>query len=90
MQIAWATDIHLNFVTAIERHQFLESVGEQADALLVTGDMAESNSLGEILQQMSIVLNVPIYCAIGETLTRWTSRRFARSSRSWATRPRRT
>ena len=47
MRLAWATDIHLNFLTSIDRRRFLESVKGQADALLVTGDIAESNSLGE-------------------------------------------
>ena len=50
MKLAWATDIHLNFLTTLARRRFLESVKEQADALVVTGDIAESNSLGETLR----------------------------------------
>ena len=42
MKLAWATDIHLNFLTTLARRRFLESVKEQADALVVTGDIAES------------------------------------------------
>ena len=52
MRLAWATDIHLNFVTTMACRRFLESVKEQADALVVTGDIAESNSLGTTLIAM--------------------------------------
>lgn len=65
MRLAWATDIHLNFLTDIDRRRFLESVKGQADALVVTGDIAESNSLGEILRQMSAVLEMPVYFVLG-------------------------
>ena len=44
MRLAWATDIHLNFLTISDRSRFLESVREVADALVVSGDIAESNS----------------------------------------------
>ncbi len=65
MKLAWATDIHLNFLDDHERRRFLESLRGQADALVVTGDIAESNSLGEILRQMSSVLDVPVYFVLG-------------------------
>jgi hypothetical protein len=45
MRLAWATGIHLKFLTSVDRRRFLESVSEQANALVVTGDIAESNSL---------------------------------------------
>ena len=48
MRLAWATDIHLNFLSTTDRRRFLDSITGQADALLVTGDIAESNSLGEM------------------------------------------
>ena len=65
MHLAWATDIHLNFLASIDRCRFLESVKGQADVLLVTGDIAESNSLDEILRQMMAVLDMPIYFVLG-------------------------
>ncbi len=49
----------------MDRRRFLESVKGQADALVITGDIAESNSLGEILRQMSVVLNMPVYFVLG-------------------------
>jgi predicted MPP superfamily phosphohydrolase len=65
MRLAWATDIHLNFLTSMDRRRFLESVKGQADAMVVTGDIAESNSLGEILRQMMAVLDMPIHFVLG-------------------------
>jgi predicted phosphohydrolase len=65
MRLAWATDIHLTFLTSIDRRRFLESINEQADALVVSGDIAESNSLGEVLRQMSDVLDMPVYFVLG-------------------------
>jgi len=65
MHLAWATDIHLNFLSRRERQRFLESINGQADALVVTGDIAESNSLGEILRQIRDTLTMPIYFVLG-------------------------
>ncbi len=36
VKLAWATDIHLNFLTAPALRRFLESVKDQADAPVVT------------------------------------------------------
>jgi predicted MPP superfamily phosphohydrolase len=65
MRIAWATDIHLNFLTDTARQQFLEMIKEQADAFLISGDIAESNDIGEILCQMDALLGKPIYFVLG-------------------------
>jgi hypothetical protein len=59
------TDIHLNFLTDMARRRFLESVGEQADALVVTGDIAESHSLGVMLQVIDALVQRPIYFVLG-------------------------
>ncbi len=65
MKLAWATDIHLNFLDDLERRQFLEPINAQADALVVTGDIAESNSVGEALRRMGDVLDMPVYFVLG-------------------------
>ncbi|MGA2621512.1 MAG: metallophosphoesterase [Thermoguttaceae bacterium] len=65
MRLAWATDIHLNFLTTMARRRFLESVKEQAEALVVTGDIAESNSLGQTLMVMDALVGKPIYFVLG-------------------------
>ena len=44
MKLAWATDIHLDHASESARQKFGQSVKEQADALVVTGDIAESPS----------------------------------------------
>lgn len=65
MRLAWATDIHLNFLHPPDRRRFLASINGQADALAVTGDIAESHSLGEVLRQMDAVLEMPTYFVLG-------------------------
>jgi len=35
MRLAWLTDIHLNFLDATQRRRFLESVKDQADAVMI-------------------------------------------------------
>jgi len=37
MRLAWATGIHLNFLTTMARRRFLESIRDQADALVRHG-----------------------------------------------------
>ena len=65
MKLAWATDVHLNFLTTMARRRFLEPIREQADALVVTGDIAESNSLGAMLMVMDSLVGRPIYFVLG-------------------------
>jgi hypothetical protein len=65
MRLAWATDIHLNFLTATARRRFLEPIGEQTDALVVTADIAESNSLGAMLQEVDSLVQRPICFVLG-------------------------
>lgn len=65
MRLAWATDIHLSFPKLPVRRRFLESATDQADALVVTGDIAESHSLGEMLRQMDVLVGKPIYFVLG-------------------------
>ena len=65
MRLAWETDIHLDFLTAAGRRRFLESVAKRADALVVTGDIAEGNSLGAILTEMDALVRMPVYFVLG-------------------------
>ena len=53
MKLAWATDIHLNHATNAAQHRFYQAVKDQADALLVTGDIAESPTIGRFLTAMT-------------------------------------
>jgi predicted phosphohydrolase len=65
MRLAWATDLHLNFVSQAGRRRFLDSTRDRADALVVSGDIAESPSLVGTLHEMDAVLGRPIYFVLG-------------------------
>lgn len=65
MRLGWATDIHLNFLAVTDRRRFLESVRRQVDALVITGDIAESNSIGDMLRQIDTWLERPVYFVLG-------------------------
>ena len=52
MRLAWATDLHLNFISQAGRRRFLDSTRNRADALVVSGDIAESTSLVGTLHEM--------------------------------------
>lgn len=65
-RVAWLTDVHLNFLDAARRAAFYQSLRRQeADALLVTGDIAESTSLGPLLEEMAAAVDRPIYFVLG-------------------------
>ena len=65
MRFGWATDIHLNFLNAAARRGFLESIREQVDALLISGDIGESNSIGEMLREIDACLGRRVYFVLG-------------------------
>jgi predicted MPP superfamily phosphohydrolase len=65
MKLAWATDIHLDHATESARRRFCQSVEEQADALVVTGDIAESHILGSALTVLATLTERPIYFVLG-------------------------
>jgi len=65
MNIAWATDIYLEFLTREERHTFYRSLSEQyPEALLISGDIGTSYRLADFLQEMAH-LALPIYFVLG-------------------------
>jgi hypothetical protein len=55
MRLAWRTDIHLNFLDPRQRRRFLNVVRQNADAVAVSGDIGESDSLEELLREMENV-----------------------------------
>lgn len=65
MRLAWLTDIHLNFLDAAQRHRFLVSVREQADAVVISGDIGESHDVVEYLREMDEVIRKPAYFVLG-------------------------
>jgi len=65
MRLAWATDIHLDHASEGARRRFCQSVKEQADALIVTGDIAESHTLGSALTALATLTERPVYFVLG-------------------------
>jgi len=66
MRLAWATDIHLNFLSAEARHAFYDTFREAgAEAVVVTGDIAEAPSLDALLREFGDALDVPAYFVLG-------------------------
>ncbi|MGB6042636.1 MAG: metallophosphoesterase [Pirellulales bacterium] len=66
MRALWLTDIHLNFVDDADVGPFLDRVKRQnADAVLLTGDIGESHSLLKYLEQLAASWDFPIYFVLG-------------------------
>lgn len=66
MRVAWATDIHLNFLGPQGRMDFFDSiVAEQPDAVVITGDIAEAPSLTFHLEEMHRAVQRPLYYVLG-------------------------
>ena len=65
MRLAWATDNHLDHASEGARRRFCQSVQEQADALIVTGDIAESHILGTALTALVTLTDRPVYFVLG-------------------------
>jgi predicted MPP superfamily phosphohydrolase len=65
MRLAWATDIHLDHASESARRKFCQSVKEQADVLIVTGDVAESPILASTLTTLATLTERPVYFVLG-------------------------
>ena len=65
MRPAWATDIHLDHASEAARRRFCLAVNDQADALVVTGDIAESHTLGTALTALATLTERPVYFVLG-------------------------
>lgn len=66
MQLAWLTDIHLNFLDIDERIEFYNVIiKSNPDALLITGDIAEAPSITSILMEMAKIIKRNIYFVLG-------------------------
>jgi predicted phosphohydrolase len=65
-RLAWATDIHLNFLSAIGLTVFSETLAKQeADAIVITGDIAEAPTLEPLLTGLARAVRTPIYFVLG-------------------------
>jgi len=66
MRVVWATDIHLNFLSAEARPAFYDTFrAAGAEAVVITGDIAEAPSLDALLRELGDALDVPAYFVLG-------------------------
>lgn len=66
MKLIWLTDIHLNFLDVNKRKNFYQNLlKNNADALLITGDIAEAPNLVDILEEMVNDIKKAIYFVLG-------------------------
>ncbi len=65
-RLAWATDVHLNFLREPQIKAFCEAIARRApDCVLLTGDLAESTDLTIQLATLEGHLKRPIYFVLG-------------------------
>jgi 3',5'-cyclic AMP phosphodiesterase CpdA len=65
-RLAWATDIHLNFLGRKQVRAFLSRVEEQAfDALLLSGDLSDGRQLPGHLRMIEDQISRPVYFVLG-------------------------
>lgn len=65
-RIAWMTDIHLNFMGTVQIEDWLGEIKQNDyQAMLITGDIGEADSLQDYLIRMAEHLAVPIYFVLG-------------------------
>lgn len=68
MNLAWATDIHLNFLSRLRerRYAFYTTLCDtNADAILLTGDIADAPSVRAFLVELEEVVARPVYFVLG-------------------------
>lgn len=65
-RLAWATDVHLNFLSASGLDAFREALAQQeADLVVITGDIAEAPTLSPLLSVLAAELATPICFVLG-------------------------
>lgn len=65
-RLAWATDIHLNFVSISMVDKFCDALLDVTpDAVIISGDIAEAPSVESFLQFLEGRLQLPIYFVLG-------------------------
>ena len=66
MKLLWLSDIHLNFLKKKQFIRFLQLLqAEEADAVLISGDIGEAPTLCDYLFMMDIALQTKIYFVLG-------------------------
>jgi len=66
VRAAWLTDIHLDFLSTSVQERFFERLAaEEADCILLGGDVAHAASVAPFLQRLEEALQKPIYFVLG-------------------------
>jgi len=66
MKVAWLTDIHLNFISRERFKSLLRKIElSEADALVITGDIAEAEDFAAYLLHLQEKTGLPIYFVLG-------------------------
>lgn len=66
MNLVWLTDIHLNFLDIDARKKFYEKIMKlNFEAILISGDIAEATSISNLLKEMVLNIQKPIYFVLG-------------------------
>lgn len=66
MRVAWATDVHLDFLSDEKVDAFVDRIAAlEPEALLLTGDISNALRLDEHLRRVSTRLGRPIYFVLG-------------------------
>ncbi len=64
--LAWATDVHLDFLEAPERRAFAERLAATGcEAVLLTGDISDQRALGRHLVEVAETAGVPVFFVLG-------------------------
>jgi len=65
-QLAWLTDIHLNFLSWEQVDEFLDMLNQHpADGFLISGDLTEAPLLESTFRSMELRLRKPVYFVCG-------------------------
>jgi 3',5'-cyclic AMP phosphodiesterase CpdA len=66
MNVAWVTDIHLNFVSKASLSAFAKNLSDTGvDAVLIGGDIAEAPSVCSYLEHLVDLVDRPLYFVLG-------------------------
>jgi predicted phosphohydrolase len=67
MKLLWLSDIHLNFLRKSEDREnfYLKVKNENADHIVITGDIAESHNVIQFVTEMEYVTGVPVHFVLG-------------------------
>jgi predicted phosphodiesterase len=66
MKLAWLTDIHLDFLRTSDFLFFAEEINASgADAVVISGDIAQSFCVNTKLMELSVLINKKIYFVLG-------------------------